>query len=68
MVIKDHPFSDGNKRIGSFLFIVYVNLNQLTAKIDNMGLISLVLLIAESNPQQKDLMIKLVINLLATKF
>ncbi len=64
MVIKDHPFSDGNKRIGSFLFILYLQLNSLSVKIDNVSLTSLALLVAESNPQQKDLIVRLIINLL----
>ena len=64
MVIKDHPFSDGNKRIGSFLFLLYIQLNKLPLKIDNIGLTSLALLIAESDPKQKDLLIRLIINLL----
>ena len=38
MVIKDHPFSDGNKRIGSFLFLLYIQLNNLPLKIDNLVL------------------------------
>ena len=67
MVIKDHPFSDGNKRIGSFLFILYLKINNLPINIDNMGLTSLALLIAESNPQQKDLIIRLIVNLLSKK-
>lgn len=65
MVIKDHPFSDGNKRIGSFLFILYIQINKLPLTINNMGLTSLALLIAESNPQQKELMVKLIINLIS---
>jgi len=64
MVIKDHPFSDGNKRIGSFLFILYLQINKMPVKIDNMGLTSLALLLAESNPQQKNLIVRLIINLL----
>jgi prophage maintenance system killer protein len=67
MVIKDHPFSDGNKRIGSFLFILYIQINQLPLKIDNLGLTSLALLVAESDPQQKELMVKLIINLISSK-
>lgn len=64
MVIKDHPFSDGNKRIGSFLFLLYIQLNKLPLKIDNIGLTALALLIAESDPQQKDLLTRLIINFL----
>lgn len=64
MVIKDHPFSDGNKRIGSFLFVLYLQLNKLTTNINNIGLTSLALLVAESEPTQKDLIVRLIINLL----
>lgn len=64
MVIKDHPFSDGNKRIGSFLFVLYLQLNKLTTNVNNIGLTSLALLVAESDPVQKDLIIRLIINLL----
>jgi prophage maintenance system killer protein/prophage antirepressor-like protein len=64
LVIKDHPFSDGNKRIGSFLFLLYIQVNKLPLKIDNIGLTSLALLVAESNPTQKDLLVRLIVNLL----
>ena len=64
MVIKDHPFSDGNKRIGSFLFLLYIQINKLPVKLDNIALTSLALLVAESQPSQKDLLIRLVVNLL----
>ena len=66
-VIKDHPFSDGNKRIGSFLFLVFLQENNLLAQsgINDNGLVALALLIAESDPKQKDLMIRLIMNLLA---
>lgn len=66
MVIKDHPFSDGNKRIGSFLFVLYLQLNKLNTNINNIGLTSLALLVAESDPIQKDLIVRLIINLLVT--
>jgi prophage maintenance system killer protein len=64
-LIKDHPFSDGNKRIGSLLFLFY--LSKAGAPLKNIGIssmVSLTLLIAESNPMQKELMIKLVVNLI----
>ncbi len=66
-VIKDHPFSDGNKRIGSFLFLVFLQDNKLLEQsgINDNGLVALALLIAESNPKQKDLMIRLIMNMLA---
>jgi len=66
-VIKDHPFSDGNKRIGSFLLLVFLQENNLLEQsgINDNGLVALTLLIAESDPKQKDLMIRLIMNLIA---
>ncbi len=64
MIIKDHPFSDGNKRIGSFLFLLYLKINHLPLVLDANGMITLALLIAESNPLQKNLMIRLIVNLI----
>jgi len=69
-VIKDHPFIDGNKRIGSFLFIVFLTKNEYAykksgeKKINDNALVALALLIAQSDPNQKDIMVKLIINLL----
>jgi len=65
-VIKDHPFSDGNKRIGSLLFLLYLQANGLieTVRFDNKGLVALALLIAASDPVQKELLIRLIVNLL----
>lgn len=63
-VIKDHPFSDGNKRIGSFLFVLYLQRNGL-ANFDNRSLVALALLIAASEPGHKDLLVRLVVNLVA---
>lgn len=63
-VIKDHPFSDGNKRIGCLMFLLYLKLQSLVIKINDNGLVALALLIAESNPAQKDLMVRLIVNLL----
>ena len=64
-VIKDHPFSDGNKRIGSFLFMLYLQQECMTHQLNPQALTALALLIAESAPASKDLMIRLIINLLA---
>ena len=66
-VIKDHPFTDGNKRIGSFLFLIFLKDNNLLEQsgINDNGLVALALLIAESAPKQKNLLIKLTMNLLA---
>lgn len=66
-VIKDHPFADGNKRIGSFLFILFLGMHGLPAAddFDNRGLVALALLTATSNPDQKDILIRLIVNLVA---
>lgn len=63
-VIKDHPFSDGNKRIGSFLFLLYLQQEGMAMNINENALTALALLVAESQPTNKDLMIRLVVNLL----
>lgn len=69
-IIKDHPFADGNKRIGSFLFLLYLQAHELdrTAEgrprfADN-ALVALALLTAESDPGQKELMIRLIQHLI----
>lgn len=72
-VIKDHPFMDGNKRIGSFLFIVFLAKNNYLLrkngerKINDHALVAIALLIAESQPKQKDLMTRLVMHFLSEK-
>lgn len=71
-IIKDHPFSDGNKRIGAFLFIWFLEKNHHrfqangTPKINESGLVSLALLIASSPPSEKKILVKLIINLINT--
>lgn len=63
---KNHPLADGNKRTGSFLFLWYLRLNQhLLARpverlINDNTLVALALLVAESKPAQKELMVRLV--------
>lgn len=64
-VIKDHPFSDGNKRIGSFMFLLYLQQEGMAMTINENALTALALLVAESQPVNKDLMIRLIVNLLA---
>ena len=69
-VIKNHPFSDGNKRIGSFLFIEFLHRNGRLMRrgepvINDVGLAALALLVAESAPKDKEVMIRLVMNMLA---
>ncbi|MBK8154590.1 MAG: virulence protein RhuM/Fic/DOC family protein [Saprospiraceae bacterium] len=70
--IKNHPFSDGNKRIGAFLFVWFLEKNKYLLrnngenKINDNALIALALLVAQSNPNEKELMIKLICNLINT--
>ena len=72
-VIKDHPFVDGNKRIGSLLFLLYLIQNNYLInkkgerKINDTALVALALLIAESKPNQKETMVKLIVNLINKK-
>lgn len=69
-IIKDHPFSDGNKRIGSMLFIYFLEQNNELMKksgerkLNENALIALALLIAESDPKEKDVMIKIITNMI----
>jgi len=63
-IIKDHPFTDGNKRISCLIFLLYLKLQNIVVKLNDNGLVALALLIAESNPSQKDLLIRLIVNLL----
>ncbi len=69
-VIKDHPFYDGNKRIGALLFVLFLTLNDyhLTekgeTKISDRALTAIALLIAESEPKEKQLIVSLVCKLL----
>jgi len=72
-VIKDHPFTDGNKRIGSLLLIMFLIENHYLynrkgeRKINDAALAALALLVAESKPEQKNAMIKLIANLIGNK-
>ena len=71
-VIKNHPFTDGNKRIGAFLFVWFLEKNKHRfkksgeLKINDNALVALALLVAQSNPDDKELMIKLVVNLICS--
>ncbi len=70
-VIKNHSFSDGNKRIGAFLFVWFLEKNKHRfkksgeVKINDNGLTAIALLVAQSKPDEKDLMIQLIISLIA---
>lgn len=69
LIIKNHPFIDGNKRIGAFMFIRFLDLNDLLYRKDGSKLVgestlvAIALMIAQSESEFKDVMINLVINL-----
>lgn len=71
-VVKNHSFSDGNKRIAAFLFVWFLERNQLLYLehrkiIDDNARVALTLMIAESNPNDKDMMTKVIVNLINNK-
>lgn len=72
-VTKNHSFSDGNKRIAAFLFVWFLERNKLlynengSKRIADNALVALTLLIAESDPSEKEMMIKVIVNLINYK-
>jgi death-on-curing family protein len=66
-IVKDHPFTDGNKRSGAFAFVWLLKQSGLldTQKLTPSALTALTILVAESNPSHKDKTIKLVLNLIS---
>ncbi len=70
-IVKDHPFIDGNKRIASFLFVYFLDKNNFLykenreRKINDNALTALTLLIAVSEPKDKDILIKIITNLIS---
>ena len=63
-IVKDYPFTDGNKRIGALLFLLYLQQEDVPHRPDPRTLTALTLLLAESAPADKDLMTGLIVNLL----
>lgn len=69
-VTKNHSFSDGNKRIAAFIFVWFLEKNGIlyrpdgSKKIADNALVALTLMIAESRPEEKDMMAKVVVNLI----
>jgi prophage maintenance system killer protein len=69
-MVKNHPFTDGNKRSGAFLFVDFLHRNnrlldeQDQPVINDTGLAALTLLVAESAPTQKEILISLIMNML----
>ena len=73
LIVKNHVFIDGNKRIGATLFIYFLGYYNLLYKdgkqiIDNNTLLAITLLIAQSNPKEKNILIDLVMNFLTNKY
>ena len=69
LIVKNHAFIDGNKRIAATIFIYFLQVNNILYRtgiqiIDNNTLTSITLLIAESNPKEKEVMIDLIMNFL----
>ena len=70
LIIKNHVFIDGNKRIAATLFIYFLEFYNLLYKdgkqvIDNNTLVAITLLIAQSNPKEKEILVDLVMNFLS---
>ncbi|MDC7954277.1 hypothetical protein PKF05_00310 [Fusobacterium simiae] len=68
-MVKDHPFIDGCKRIAASIFIYFLNQNNLLFRdgkkiISDSALVSITLLLAESKPEEKEIMVKVVMNFL----
>jgi prophage maintenance system killer protein len=72
-VTKNHSFVDGNKRIAAALFVCFLERNGILYRadssrlIDNNALVALTLMIAASNPKEKDVMVRVIMNLLCRK-
>ena len=72
-VVKNHSFSDGNKRIAAYLFIWFLDRNGLlykadgTKRIADNALVALTLMIAESKPEEHEMIVKVVVNLINSK-
>ncbi len=70
LVTKNHSFSDGNKRIAATLFLWFLNENRIlyrpdgSKRLPDNTLVALTLMIAESRPEEKDIMVKVVVNLI----
>lgn len=69
-IVKNHSFSDGNKRIAAAIFIYFMNRNNMiykedgTKRIADNTLVAITLMIAESRPQEKDIIVKVLVNLI----
>jgi prophage maintenance system killer protein/phage regulator Rha-like protein len=72
-VVKNHSFSDGNKRIAAYLFVWFLEKNRIlyrhdgSKRIADNALVALTLMIAESKPDEKDMIVRVVVNLINSK-
>lgn len=72
-IVKNHAFSDGNKRIAAALFIYFLGMNGILYRTDGSkrladnALVALTLLIAESRPEEKETIVKVIVNLINRK-
>ena len=72
-VVKNHSFSDGNKRIAAYLFVWFLEKNGIlyrpdgSKRIADNALVALTLMIAESKSEEKEMMVKVMVNLINTK-
>ena len=72
-LVKNHHFTDGNKRIAAFLFLWFLEKNNAlyrkdgSKRIPDNALVAITLMIAESNPAHKDIIVKVIINLINKK-
>lgn len=70
LLVKNHSFVDGNKRIAAFIFLWYMSRNDILYRVDGSkivsdgALVALTLLIAESKPEKRETMTKLIVNLI----
>jgi len=73
LIIKNHPFTDGNKRIGAFMFVWFLDKNKHRfkqngeIKINDNALVALALLVAQSNPAEKEPMVQLITQLINSR-
>lgn len=72
-IVKNHSFSDGNKRIAAFLFVWFLEKNHILYRLDGSkriadnALVAITLMIAESKPEEKDMLVKVVVSLINIK-
>ena len=72
-IVKNHSFSDGNKRIAAGLFVYFLDMNRIllnalgNKRIGDNALVAITIMIAESKSEEKDIMVKLVVNLINNK-